>query len=200
MKEEWIELASASSTMYRLSNYGCVVNVRTGKPVKGYLTPSGMMKVTLQRTNARPQQSYSVAKLVLKYFHPESVKEGDFTLFFDGDKSNCRLDNLYSAHRAFRTKYKALLRSSLTPPGATHFIIQEIGNTVMGGGYFGSEEPALNEMVRVALGFNEGGFKDMPTSVTLWKIPANTPTPVDQEEIWAGVSSYERFENSKPKK
>lgn len=74
---------------YKISNTGIVLNIKTGKKLKGYVW-NGRKMVSLTKNNIT--KNYTLGRLILKHFTKKPPKF--YTVYKNGDLSNCNLKNL----------------------------------------------------------------------------------------------------------
>lgn len=108
-EEEW-RVVPVFET-YEVSDAGRIRNIKTERVLRPTFTPQGHHKVNLSRNGAIFTRH--VSQLVAKAFLPLSPRE-DFTslIHLDGDKTNCRPDNLAWRNRGFALRYHAQFDSS----------------------------------------------------------------------------------------
>ena len=104
MKEEFAELEGFN--LYQVSNYGYVINIKTGRQRKTTVNQQGIGMVSLRHDNLRIY-TMSVSKLVADAF---LYNEYDPEIFntvinLDGDRANAHLHNLMWRPRWFAIKY-----------------------------------------------------------------------------------------------
>lgn len=102
MLEEWMVLTDFPD--YAVSNYGYVKNLNTGKTLSRSPVQYGMLTVALM--NDGQQYRRSIATLVAEHFIEGPPRE-DFNtpIHLDGDRANCRADNLAWRPRWFAVNY-----------------------------------------------------------------------------------------------
>jgi hypothetical protein len=88
---------------YNVSSYGNVVDLRTDKVKNLTKNYQGIIKVNIEHDGVWTTRS--VAVLVAKAFVFCDQEEFDTLIHFDGDKSNCHVDNLAWRPRWFAIKY-----------------------------------------------------------------------------------------------
>lgn len=101
-EEVWAEIPGFSR--YVISNMGMVMNVKTSRPLKPYLTPQGVVYVPMY-DDTNEQCTRSLKLLVAKEFVDGETDIFDTPINKDGDKRNNRADNLLWRPRWFAIKY-----------------------------------------------------------------------------------------------
>lgn len=101
VRELWVELDEFPN--YSVSNMGEVVNIKTGTPIKPSRNQNNVPKVTLQKQ--RIATTISLAVLVATTFVPGKIDYYDTPIHLDGNRSNCRADNLVWRPRWYAIKY-----------------------------------------------------------------------------------------------
>jgi hypothetical protein len=112
MLENWIPIPKASN--YLLSTLGNVESRKTGQPITSSQNQQGVEKITLYQD--KHYLTMSVALLVAQTFLPDPPRD-DFTtpIQLDGDRSNCRVDNLMWRPRWFAVRYHQERRNEPFP-------------------------------------------------------------------------------------
>lgn len=102
MEEQWREIAAFPQ--YRVSNLGQVQNVRTERILHPSITPQGHLKLNLLKDGVK--HTRQINQLVGFHFLDKPPRE-DFisTIHLDGNKANCRADNLLWRPRFFAIRY-----------------------------------------------------------------------------------------------
>lgn len=100
--EDWHELEEFPD--YAVSNKGNISNMRTGAPRKTSVNQQGIVKISLYK-NGRELITRSVAVLVAEAFCEGQTEFFDTPIHLDGDRSNCRADNLMWRPRWFAIRY-----------------------------------------------------------------------------------------------
>lgn len=102
MQEEWLPVEDFPD--YSVSNYGYVQNARTGRMMSLSPVQYGMLTVAMMYDGKQFRRS--VAGLVARAFLPAPPRE-DFNtpIHLDGDRKNCRVDNLELRPRWFAINY-----------------------------------------------------------------------------------------------
>lgn len=88
--EQW--LPSKDFPMYDVSDLGRIRNSKTGRIIKVYPNSNGYLQTCLRRNNQ--QYTVRVHIIVAKVFHTDTFVEGYDVNHKDGNKHNCRADNL----------------------------------------------------------------------------------------------------------
>ena len=104
---QWAELEGFPD--YAINELGEIGNMKTGMPRKLSINQQGIPMVSLYAENGRPY-TRSVAVLVANAFIPEERPHFDTPIHLDGDRLNCRVDNLAWRPRWFAIKYHKQFR------------------------------------------------------------------------------------------
>ena len=107
MNQVWHELDEFPD--YAVSNYGEVVNIKTGFPRKTSINQFGIVKISLYR--GRELITRSVAVLVAEAFCEGQSEFFNTPIHLDGDRENCRADNLMWRPRWFAVQYHRQFQS-----------------------------------------------------------------------------------------
>lgn len=108
--EQW--LPSKDFPMYDVSDLGRIRNSKTGRIKKVHPNRKGYLQTCLRRNNQ--QYTVSVHVIVAKAFHVDSYVEGYDVNHKDGNKLNCRADNLEWMTRADNIRHA--IRTGLRKP------------------------------------------------------------------------------------
>lgn len=102
MQEEWLPIDGFDE--YVLSNYGTVRNELTGRTMTRSPVQYGMLTVAMMRGGVQIRRS--IGTLVAQHFLPAPERE-DFNtpIHLDGDRANCRVDNLMWRPRWFAINF-----------------------------------------------------------------------------------------------
>ena len=97
MTEQWRDFDK-----YKISNYGNVVNSKTGRPIKPHLNDAGYPRVALCINGKR--KNYKIARLVATLFipNPDNLPEVNHK---DENKLYSRVDNLEWCDRHYNVHY-----------------------------------------------------------------------------------------------
>lgn len=106
MELEWSELEEFPD--YAVSNHGDVANMKTGMPRKTSMNQQGVYKISLYREGRLLTRS--LALLVAEAFVPRPAEHFDTPIHLDGERANCRADNLLWRPRWFAIKYHKQFR------------------------------------------------------------------------------------------
>lgn len=101
MEEKWSTVEEF--TMYKVSNFGDVVNQTTGKVLNLSQTRTGLVKVGMVRGGVQYTRGLSI--LVADAFVFGRTEVFDTPIHLDGDQTNNRADNLMWRPRWFAWKY-----------------------------------------------------------------------------------------------
>lgn len=107
MREQWLDIEEFP--IYAVSTFGNIVNLKTDMMRSSSMTAQGLAKMTLVRDGR--YYTRSVAVLVANAFLPrdelylrnEAIFDTPINL--DGDRMNCRVDNLMWRPRWFAIRY-----------------------------------------------------------------------------------------------
>lgn len=112
MLEEWIQLTNFPD--YAVSNYGYVKNLRNDKVLTRSPVQYGMLTVGLMDEGG--QHRRSIATLVAETFlEPPPREDFNTPIHLDGDRANCRADNLVWRPRWFAINYHLELKNPPYP-------------------------------------------------------------------------------------
>lgn len=102
MQEEWLPVEGFDD--YVVSNYGYVKNALTDRVLSSSPVQYGMLTVAMVKDGK--QYRRSISGLVARAFLPDPARE-DFNtpIHLDGDRQNCRVDNLLWRPRWFAVNY-----------------------------------------------------------------------------------------------
>lgn len=108
MQEEWLPIEGFPD--YNINNYGSVMNARSGRILTRSPVQYGMLTASLMLDGV--QYRRSIATLVAQHFLPVPERE-DFNtpIHLDGDRANCRVDNLMWRPRWFAINFHLERRS-----------------------------------------------------------------------------------------
>lgn len=101
MREQWKELDEFPD--YAVSDLGNVVNIKTDMPRRTSINQQGIVKISLYI--GRELITRSVAVLVAEAFVPGQSDLANTPIHLDGDRENCRADNLMWRPRWFAVQY-----------------------------------------------------------------------------------------------
>lgn len=101
MKERWHELDEFPD--YAVSNFGEVTNIKSGMPRKTSINQQGIVKISLYQ--GRELITRSVAVMVAEGFCEGQTEFFNTPIHLDGDRENCRADNLMWRPRWFAVQY-----------------------------------------------------------------------------------------------
>lgn len=106
MQEEWLPIDEFPD--YVVSNYGSIRNALTGRFMKLSPVQYGMPTVAMMFDGHQSRRS--VAGLVANAFIPKPREDFNTPIHLDGDRKNCRIDNLMWRPRWFAVNYHTELR------------------------------------------------------------------------------------------
>lgn len=101
MRAQWYELDDFPD--YAVSDLGEVSNIKTGMPRKTSMNQFGIVKISLYQ--GRELITRSVAVLVADAFVPGRTDLFNTPIHLDGDRENCRADNLMWRPRWFAVRF-----------------------------------------------------------------------------------------------
>ena len=101
MREHWCELEEFPD--YAVSDLGEIHNIKTGMPRKTSINQQGIVKISLYQ--GRELITRSVAIMVAEAFCEGQTAFFNTPIHLDGDRENCRADNLMWRPRWFAVKY-----------------------------------------------------------------------------------------------
>lgn len=101
MTENWHELEEFPD--YAVGDLGSIVNMKTGAPRKTSMTQYGIVKISLY--TGRELHTRSLAVLVAEAFVEGQTSIFNTPIHLDGDRKNCRADNLMWRPRWFAVQY-----------------------------------------------------------------------------------------------
>jgi hypothetical protein len=101
MRELWHELDEFPD--YAVSNLGQIHNIKTGMPRKTSMNQFGIVKISLYQ--GRELITRSVAVMVAEAFCDGQTEFFNTPIHLDGDRENCRADNLMWRPRWFAVQY-----------------------------------------------------------------------------------------------
>lgn len=102
MRQEWHELEEFPD--YAVSDQGEIANIKSGMPRKTSVNQFGIVKVSLYK-NGRELITRSVAVMVADAFVDGKTEFFNTPIHLDGDRLNCRADNLMWRPRWFAVQY-----------------------------------------------------------------------------------------------
>lgn len=129
MKEEWKDIKGYEG-LYRISNYGRILGLSSGKilkhnDVKSRGLYSGRIKNTLSKNGKL--KNFTVHNLVYKHFVGEIKGILDFK---DGDYKNCRLDNLIDVDYTYNQRVNKNIRVLDSYTGRLYSSIKEFAKSI----------------------------------------------------------------------
>jgi hypothetical protein len=101
VKERWHELDEFPD--YAVSDLGHIHNIKTGMPRKTSINQQGIVKISLYQ--GRELITRSVAVMVAEAFCDGQTEFFNTPIHLDGDRLNCRADNLMWRPRWFAVQY-----------------------------------------------------------------------------------------------
>lgn len=107
MRERWHELEEFPD--YAISELGEVHNIKTGMPRRTSINQQGIVKISLY--HGRELITRSVAVMVAEAFCEGQTEFFNTPIHLDGDRENCRADNLMWRPRWFAVQYHRQFQS-----------------------------------------------------------------------------------------
>lgn len=107
MDLQWVELDEFPD--YALSNHGDIANMKTGTPRKSSINQQGIPKISLYQDSRLYTRSLAV--MVAEAFVERPDPHFDTPIHLDGDRMNCRADNLAWRARWFAIMYHKQFRN-----------------------------------------------------------------------------------------
>lgn len=101
MSERWHELEEFPD--YAINDLGEVHNIKSGMPRKNSINQQGIVKISLYQ--GRELITRSVAVMVAEAFVPGQTDFFNTPIHLDGDRENCRAENLMWRPRWFAVQY-----------------------------------------------------------------------------------------------
>lgn len=123
MTEKWHELEEFPD--YAVSNYGEIHNIKTGMPRKTSINNQGIVKISLYI--GRELLTRSVAVMVAEAFCEGQTEFFNTPIHLDGDRENCRADNLMWRPRWFAVQYHRQFQSPEFHNSDVHIVDLETG-------------------------------------------------------------------------
>lgn len=102
MKIDWEEIEEFPD--YAVNTLGEIHNIKSGMPRKNSTNQNGIVKISLYQ-NGRELITRSVAILVAEAFCDGRTEFFNTPIHLDGDRENCRADNLMWRPRWFAVQY-----------------------------------------------------------------------------------------------
>ena len=123
-QEEWCPIEGFPD--YIVSNYGYVKNALTDRMMSRSPVQYGMLTIAMMYDSK--QYRRSVATLVAQHFLPKPERE-DFNtpIHLDGDRANCRVDNLVWRPRWFAINYHLEFKHPPFPRWNQDIILEQTG-------------------------------------------------------------------------
>lgn len=102
LRDRWHELEEFPD--YAVSSMGEIVNIKTGMPRRTSVNQQGIVKISLYK-NGKELITRSVAVMVAEAFCEGQTFLYNTPIHLDGDRLNCRADNLMWRPRWFAVQY-----------------------------------------------------------------------------------------------
>lgn len=107
-RERWHELEEFPD--YAVSELGEIVNIKSGFPRRTSINQQGIVKISMYK-NGRELITRSVAVIVAEAFCEGQSEFFNTPIHLDGDRENCRADNLMWRPRWFAVQYHRQFQS-----------------------------------------------------------------------------------------
>lgn len=111
---------------YAVNDLGDIHNIKTGMPRKTSINQHGIVKISLYK-NRKELHTRSVAVLVADAFVEGKTDVFDTPIHIDGDRLNCRADNLMWRPRWFAVQYHRQFDSPEFHNSYVHIVDVETG-------------------------------------------------------------------------
>jgi hypothetical protein len=108
VRQLWHELEDFPD--YAVSNFGEIHNIKTGMPRRTSINQQGIVKISMYQ--GRELITRSVAPLVAEAFCDGETSLFNTPIHLDGDRENCRADNLMWRPRWFAVQYHRQFHSA----------------------------------------------------------------------------------------
>ena len=135
MKERWFELEEFPD--YAVSTLGEVYNIKTGMPRRTSINQQGIVKISLYK--GRELITRSVAVMVAEAFCDGQTEFFNTPIHLDGDRENCRAENLMWRPRWFAVQYHRQFQSPEFHSSDVHIV--EVGT---GKEYYGVKDACMD--------------------------------------------------------
>lgn len=123
-RERWEELEEFPD--YAVSELGEIVNIKSGFPRKTSINQQGIVKISLYK-NGKELITRSVAVMVAEAFCEGQNEFFNTPIHLDGDRENCRADNLMWRPRWFAVQYHRQFQSPEFHNSNVHIVDLESG-------------------------------------------------------------------------
>jgi hypothetical protein len=107
MRERWYELEDFPD--YAVSDLGEIHNIKTGMPRRTSINQQGIVKISMYQ--GRELITRSVAPMVAEAFCEGRTELFNTPIHLDGDRENCRAENLMWRPRWFAVQYHRQFQS-----------------------------------------------------------------------------------------
>ena len=135
MSERWHELDEFPD--YAISSLGSVHNIKTGMPRKTSINQQGIVKISLYI--GRELITRSVAVMVAEAFCEGQSEFFNTPIHLDGDRENCRADNLMWRPRWFAVQYHRQFQSPEFHASDVHIVDVDTGKE-----YYSAKEACVD--------------------------------------------------------
>lgn len=124
VRERWHELEEFPD--YAISSMGEVHNIKTGMPRRTSVNQQGIVKISLYQ-DGKYLITRSVAVMVAEAFVEGQTEFFNTPIHLDGDRENCRADNLMWRPRWFAVQYHRQFQSPEFHNSDVHIMDVETG-------------------------------------------------------------------------
>lgn len=124
MKARWKELDEFPD--YAVNDLGEIFNIKSGMPRKTSINQFGIVKISLYK-NRRELHTRSVAVMVAEAFVPGQTEHFNTPIHLDGDRLNCRAENLMWRPRWFAVQYHRQFYSEAFHNSDVHIVHLQTG-------------------------------------------------------------------------
>lgn len=108
--EKWKDLADIGYPNYEVSTEGRIRNIHTGRVLRFTTMPNGVLKVGLIPEKGEMPRTITVAPTVAHAFLPAAGENFNTVININGDRSDCRVENLAWRPRWFAIRFNRQLR------------------------------------------------------------------------------------------
>lgn len=109
--ERWKDLADIGYHAYEVSDQGRIRNKRTGRVLRFTTMPNGVLKVGLIPEKGELPRTITIAPTVAHAFLPIAGENFNTVININGDRSDCRVENLAWRPRWFAIKFNRQLNN-----------------------------------------------------------------------------------------
>lgn len=123
LAEKWEEIPEFPD--YAVSSLGSIHNIKTGMPRRTSINQQGIVKISMY--SGRELITRSVAVIVAEAFCEGQTEFFNTPIHLDGDRENCRADNLMWRPRWFAVQYHRQFQSPEFHESRVHIVELESG-------------------------------------------------------------------------